>query len=102
MRNAAVSSMTFTLRRTPKEVLKFEVDKTYQYIERPLGFTTGGVQFTNDDNSFRVSRVDDEGDAWSMDCTYDGIRAHDRSDPRPWCCATQHALIAGMVVLVDG
>ena len=102
MPNAAVSSMTFTPRRTPKDALTYEVGKTYQYVGQPPGFTCGGLTFNNDDNSFSVSRVDDDGDAWSMDCAYGGIYAHDRPDQRPWCCGTSMALQDGNIVLVDG
>ena len=102
MQHAAVSSMTFTPRRTPKDAFEFVVGKIYQYVDKPIGFASGGISFLNDDNSFKVVRVDEDGDAWSMDCAYGGVPAHKRISGRPWCCATKVSLLHGHVKLVDG
>lgn len=85
--------MNFTPRHTPKEVLKYEVGKTYRLIDSYAGGQH--LKFHDDTRKFTVSGVDYEGCAWSPNVDYNG-RSGD------WCVGTPRALEAGKIVLVDG
>lgn len=73
----------------------FEVGKRYRYLTEPthLRYT----KLLSEDWSFICHAVDEDGDAWSMDSTFNGNTCMDEEG---WCVASLHRLQDGEVVEV--
>lgn len=74
---------------------KFKVGKRYRVVD--TSFLVDGVVLTSSDNTFVVSAVDEDGDAWSCDSRYNGKLL---DDGEGWCIATARELGLGRVVEV--
>lgn len=89
--------LTF-IRSEPRDA--FVVGKKYKIVPSSAAkCSLSGIRFDSSELVFTAHLVDADGDVWSQDCTYNGMRC---DDGEGWTIASTSMLEAGDIVEVDG